>query len=165
VVAGGRLAVTQRAAGVLTAPAGDGIGSRAVAPAPAARDFQLGAPLWAARVVWAVHLGVVLLILTGWALPWRPVVWAVVAVTAAAQSSWLLCGHRCALTVLEEMLRSARPRANRRVPSAPDEPTNFTVDLLSRLVDGPAPQRWTNLAIYAVTWLAFATALARLMFS
>jgi len=118
-----------------------------------------------ARTVAALHLCTTLFIVVGWALPWRPALWAVVVVTAVAQTSWLLCNDRCPLTILEERLRGPQAPAPARLPGEGDEPGNFVVDGLSRLLGRPVPYHWTNRAIYAVTWFAFTAATARLVWS
>lgn len=128
-----------------------------------AASLPAGARACAVRVLRATHLAVAVLILAGWAMPWRPVLWAVVVLAAVSQASWLLCNDRCPLTVLEERLRGPEAARPLRHPADAAEPGNFVVDGLSRLLGRPVPYRLTNLAIYAVTWFAFAVAGIRLV--
>lgn len=129
------------------------------------RSLPAGPRACAVGALRATHLAVALLILTGWAMPWRPVLWAVVVLAAVSQASWLLCNDRCPLTILEERLRGPEAERPLRHPADAAEPANFVVDGLSRLLGRPVPYRLTNLAIYAVTWFAFAVASARLALS
>ncbi len=105
--------------------------------------------LWLARCVWLLHVCVALLILLGWALPWRWITWATLCVTSVALISWRVNNDRCPLTVLEERLRGHAPPA-----AGEKEPANCVVDSLSRLLGRSLPYALVDRCIRIVTWCA-----------
>lgn len=114
--------------------------------------------LAAARLVWALHLGVTLFVLTGWLLPWSWALWTAVILYPVVQLNWLVFGNRCALTVVEERLR-------RGTGTDDDDGAelHFVVGLLTRLLGRPVPRFYGDLVSYGVLWGGFTVASARLL--
>ena len=119
--------------------------------------------LWAARLVWFLHVAAVAFFVIGWALPWPGALAFTVALSAATQIGWWICNDRCVLSVLEERLRGTlAPRLV--VPEDQEQPPNFVADLGARLLGRPIPYTWTNRVIYVVVWGGGAVAALRLAF-
>jgi len=110
--------------------------------------------VWLARAVSAVHAAVILLFVTGWAMPWREALWAVVLGALVVQAGWWLFEDRCVLTVLEARLRGEASVVETR--------PNFIGDVATRVLGRRPSERWLSVATYGVMWGSFAIAAARL---
>lgn len=111
--------------------------------------------LRAARLVWLVHIGIVITVLTGWMLPY-PLVWAVVAVLCPTmQLLWWLNNDVCVLTSLECWLRG-EPAAG-----SPEQ-GSFVGRLLERSF-GPVTEETVSRVSNGVNFFAFAASVLRLI--
>ncbi|HBZ71209.1 MAG TPA: hypothetical protein DEP35_16360 [Deltaproteobacteria bacterium] len=119
--------------------------------------------LWLARLVWAVHLGVVAFFAFGWLLPWRSALWGVAIGVPTLQLTWRLMGDRCPLTWLEQALRGNHAIG----PAPPDDregPPNFVTRLLTAILGRAVSQRASDRLVNRVAWSGFSIAVLRLAF-
>ena len=136
-----------------------------------------------ARTVWLLHVGVMLLLLTAWCLPWRWAPWVAVTLAPMVHLNWWVFRDRCILTILEEKLRGAPAAApvaaGGEAPARPagpavgDEPQealgdteedlHFVSTFLSGLLGRPVSRAVADRISYGVVWTGFALGAGRLL--
>lgn len=108
----------------------------------------------AAGGVWALHTGLVALVLSAWLLPFATLWWIVLALAPLMQLQWWITGGVCVLTTLEQRLRGD-PRAGRA------EQGTFVGRLLRPLFGEVSPRAVDRICT-GINWLAFAACGLRL---
>jgi hypothetical protein len=107
-----------------------------------------------ATLVWAVHIGVIALVLTAWMLPVPSLWWTVGLLSPCLQIQWSLNEGQCVLTTLEHWLLE--------VPNAGDPiQASFTGRLL-KPVFGELPPRTVDMICYGVNGICWGASLLRL---
>lgn len=116
--------------------------------------------LVAARLTWALHILVVIFLLTGWAWPWPAAWWVYAASAPLIQLGWIVFDDYCWLSIIEAKLRGE----SLVVPNAAGEEESrvFVGELLESILKRPVENRVSNAISYGVLWVGFVIACARL---
>lgn len=116
----------------------------------------------AADVVWAIHMGVVALVVTSWMWPARPVWWTMIALAPIMHVQWRLNDGVCVLTLLEDRLRGRAAGASIDATATATKRETFVGRLLEPFTGELSPAAVDRLC-YGLLWVSFAACALRLL--
>lgn len=128
---------------------------------PVSRAGGRGPRQLAANALWLVHLGVMVFLTLGWALPWESAWWTYVVGAPFVVAGWQVFSDRCWLSILEARLRGEPLRIS-DLESRTEVSRSFVAETLSRMLGRPVSRRSAKTLSYGVVASGFLLAGARL---
>jgi hypothetical protein len=103
----------------------------------------------AADVLWLVHIGVMVFLAIGWALPWSSAWWIYCLGAPCVIGGWKVFSETCWLSILEAKLRG-EPMSIRALDAEVEESRSFVAETLSRALGRPVSRRFAKTLSYGV---------------